>query len=120
MLVFTANLTVTFFILICVALVDLFVLALTTYWNVAINSISMINIVIAIGLAVDYSAHIGHAFLVYDAPKVDEEGNELTDFERRVEKSRGALTSMGASVFHGAFSTFLAIVVLSGSKSYIF
>jgi hypothetical protein len=27
---------------------------------------------------------------------------------------------MGPSVFHGAFSTFLAIVVLSGSKSYIF
>ena len=27
---------------------------------------------------------------------------------------------MGPSVFHGAFSTFLAIIVLSGSKSYIF
>lgn len=27
---------------------------------------------------------------------------------------------MGSSVFHGAFSTFLAIVVLSPSKSYIF
>lgn len=27
---------------------------------------------------------------------------------------------MGTSVFHGAFSTFLAIVVLSPSKSYIF
>ena len=27
---------------------------------------------------------------------------------------------MGTSVFHGAFSTFLAIVVLSPSKSYVF
>lgn len=27
---------------------------------------------------------------------------------------------MGASVFHGAFSTFLAIIVLAPSKSYIF
>jgi len=27
---------------------------------------------------------------------------------------------MGPSVFHGAFSTLLAIVVLSGSKSYMF
>ena len=27
---------------------------------------------------------------------------------------------MGSSVFHGAFSTFLAIVVLSPSNSYIF
>ena len=27
---------------------------------------------------------------------------------------------MGSSVFHGSFSTFLAIIVLSPSKSYIF
>ena len=27
---------------------------------------------------------------------------------------------MGSSVFHGAFSTFLAILSLSGTKSYIF
>jgi len=35
-------------------------------------------------------------------------------------KARGALASMGSSVFHGAFSTFLAIIVLGPSKSYIF
>merc|ERR1711990_401924 len=39
---------------------------------------------------------------------------------KRVYKARGALGSMGSSVFHGAFSTFLAIIVLSPSKSYIF
>lgn len=38
----------------------------------------------------------------------------------RVFKARGALKMMGTSVFHGAFSTFLAIIVLSPSKSYIF
>ena len=27
---------------------------------------------------------------------------------------------MGSSVFHGGFSTFLAISVLAGSKSYVF
>lgn len=120
MLVFTASFTVTLFIVICVALVDVFVLALCTFWNVSLNSISMINIVIAIGLAVDYSAHIGHAYLVSDAPNYDEDGKELTSHQRRVIKARGALTSMGSSVFHGAASTFLAIVMLSGSKSYIF
>jgi len=31
-----------------------------------------------------------------------------------------ALGNMGSSVFHGAFSTFLAIVTLSPSNSYIF
>ena len=31
-----------------------------------------------------------------------------------------ALRTMGSSVFHGGFSTFIAIVVVSPSKSYIF
>ena len=31
-----------------------------------------------------------------------------------------ALRKMGSSVFHGGFSTFVAIVVLSPSKTYIF
>merc|ERR1711990_1377435 len=39
---------------------------------------------------------------------------------KRVYKARKALGSMGSSVFHGAFSTFLAIIVLAPSRSYIF
>ena len=31
-----------------------------------------------------------------------------------------ALSKMGSSVFHGGFSTFLAIIIVSPSKTYIF
>ena len=31
-----------------------------------------------------------------------------------------ALRQMGSSVFHGGFSTFIAIIVLAPSKTYIF
>lgn len=120
LMIVTANLTVTFFILLCVALVDFFLLGLLFFWNVTFNSITVVNNVIAIGLAVDYSAHIGHAFLLCEAPNYDLNGNPLSNHEKRVFKARGALGSMGSSVFHGAFSTFLAIVVLSPSQSYIF
>lgn len=113
-MIVTANFTVTCFILLCVALVDLFLLGLLTFWNVTFNSVTVVNNVIAIGLAVDYSAHIGHAYLMIEAP------GHLSNHEKRVHKARGALGSMGSSVFHGAFSTFLAIIVLSPSKSYIF
>ena len=44
----------------------------------------------------------------------------MTNHQKRVFKARSALGSMGSSVFHGAFSTFLAIIVLAPSKSYIF
>lgn len=120
MLIVTANIPVTLFILLCIALVDFFLLGLLFYWNVTLNSVTVVNNVIAIGLAVDYSAHIGHSFLMIDPPSHDEAGKETTDHEKRVFKARGALASMGASVFHGAFSTFLAIIVLGPSTSYIF
>ena len=34
------------------------------FWGITIDIISCINIVLAIGLCVDYSVHICHAFLV--------------------------------------------------------
>lgn len=121
MLIVTANITVSIFILLCVALVDLFLLSLLYMWDLDFNSVSVVNITIAIGLAVDYSAHIAHGYMHSETPEVHPEtGKECTDSEKRILKARGALGSMGSSVFHGAFSTFLAIVVLAPSKSYIF
>lgn len=57
-------------------------------WEVSLNSISMINLVMAIGFSVDYSAHIALSFL-----KSDE-----TTPEKRVIH---ALGSVGASVTLG-------------------
>ena len=56
--------------------------------GVSLNSISMINLVMAIGFAVDYSAHVAHAFI--KAPE------SLAD-ERVIE----AVTHVGASVLLG-------------------
>lgn len=121
MFLVTANIQVTLFILLCVGLVDFFLLSLLTLWGVTFNQVTVVNIVIAIGLAVDYSAHIGHSFLTIEPPEKDAETNEpLTNYQKRVYKARGALGAMGSSVFHGVLSTFLAIIVLSPSKSYIF
>lgn len=70
----TANFTVTLFILLCVILVDFFLLSLLHFWDITLNSVTVVNNVIAIGLAVDYSAHIGHAFLLCEPPETDEDG----------------------------------------------
>jgi Niemann-Pick C1 protein len=72
LLLFTGNVTVSMMVLFCVGLVDLFLFGLLTFWKVTLNSVTIINVVIAIGLAVDYSAHIGHAYLTIDPPSVDE------------------------------------------------
>jgi hypothetical protein len=75
--------------------------------GIVIDSVSVINMVLAVGLSVDYSAHVGHCFMV----KGGEDKNKRT---------LEALADMGASVLNGAISTFLAVVVLLFSKSYVF
>jgi len=110
----TGSIPVTLLVVFAVALVDLFLLALVQFWGLTMNSIVTVILVIGLGLAVDYSAHIAHTYLIVEAP------NTMSIPEKRYFKAAVAISSMGSSVFHGGFSTFLAVLVLSGARSYIF
>lgn len=78
-LIFTGNIFITLLVLFCVILVDIFLFGLLSFWNIDLNSVTIVNIVIAIGLSVDYSAHIGHSFTSIRAPLKDENGNNLSN-----------------------------------------
>ena len=75
-------------------------------WGLNIDSVTVIMLVIALGLAVDYSAHIGRNFL---------EKHGLPN-----DRMRLTLRDMGVAVFHGAMSTMVAVLVLGSSDSYVF
>jgi len=76
-------------------------------FGIVIDSVSVINVVLAVGLSIDYSAHIGHCFMVKGGDSKDARATE-------------ALADIGASVLNGALSTFLAVAVLLFSTSYVF
>merc|ERR550517_2228566 len=76
------------------------------FWDVTIDIISCVNIVLAIGLCVDYSVHIGLAFMVAKGSRKD--------------KAVEAVASIGPAVFNGGFTTFLAIILCSLSYSHVF
>jgi len=67
-LVITASVTATLLVAFCVLLVDLYLVGLVYFWGLSFSPFVMINIVIAIGLSVDYSAHIAHAYLIAKPP----------------------------------------------------
>ena len=114
-LVLTTSLLVTILIVISVFLVNLFLMGSLYFWGIDFSLIVFVNIVISTGLAVDYSAHIGHTYLVIECPP------ELTtNSAKRKYKASMALSKMGSSVFHGGFSTLIAICVLGMAKSFIF
>jgi hypothetical protein len=89
------------------------VLGFAYYWgenekrpHTTINGTSTIYILIACGLAVDYSAHIAHYFNTAKG----------TAHERVME----TLAVIGPSVFHGFFTLMIATVPLSQSVTYVF
>ena len=83
--------------MVTISLVD--IIGFLHFWNITIDIISCINIVLSVGLCVDYSVHIGHAFLVA-------KGN-------RQERTSEAVISIGPAVFNGGLTTFLALVLCS-------
>ncbi|KAE8745772.1 hypothetical protein FOCC_FOCC007488 [Frankliniella occidentalis] len=76
-------------------------LALMTVWGIPLNAVSAVNLVVAMGIAVEFNSHIMHAF--QQSVKGD-----------RTARAKEALVETGSSVFSGIFLTkFCGIVVLA-------
>ena len=106
-LVTVANITTSFLITLNVAFCIIEILGGMYAWGLVIDSVSVINIALAVGLSIDYSAHIGHCFMVKGGNDKDARATE-------------SLADIGSSVLNGALSTLLAVAILFLSKSYVF
>ncbi|CAG0890355.1 unnamed protein product [Cyprideis torosa] len=93
-------------VLSCVVMTLISVAGLMYNWGVTIDTVSCICMVLAIGLSVDYSAHVGHTFMTVSGTR-----------DRRAALT---LTRIGPAVFSGGFSTFLAFAALFTSQSHVF
>merc|ERR1712051_138854 len=78
------------------------------WWDITLNAVSLVNLVMAVGISVEFSSHITRAFAVNVG-------------ENRVQRATDVLTTMGSSVLSGITLTkFGGIVVLAFAKSQIF
>ncbi|XP_036616422.1 patched domain-containing protein 3 [Trichosurus vulpecula] len=78
-----------------------------SYWDVNLDSISMINLIICIGFSVDFSAHISYAFVSSDSMSANQKVIEALDL-------------LGYPVVQGAASTIIGVVALAAANAYIF
>ena len=93
-------------VILCILLSIVDVLGMLYWWNITINSITTIYVLISVGLAVDYAAHIAHMFKEAKGPAQS--------------RACEALGRIGPCVLNAMISTFLAVLMLSFSKSYVF
>lgn len=76
-------------------------------WGLTIDLVSCIGLQLAVGLCVDYAAHIGHTFLTMA-------------HGTRTERATETVSYIGAAVVYGGGSTLLALSMLSNSDAYTF
>mmetsp|Transcript_7925 Transcript_7925/g.29329 ORF Transcript_7925/g.29329 Transcript_7925/m.29329 type:complete len:207 (-) Transcript_7925:1306-1926(-) len=106
MLILLADIKMALLVFVIIVLIDVELLGMMYFIGLEYNAVTTINLVISLGLSVDYSVHIAHSFLKWQGT--------------RRERAQAALADIGAAVFYAATSTFLAFIPLAASQSYIF
>ncbi|KAK3038828.1 hypothetical protein RJ639_028550 [Escallonia herrerae] len=106
-LVITCSLWSSAIILLVLAMIVVDLMGVMAILNIQLNAVSVVNLVMSVGIAVEFCVHITHAFLVSS-------GN-------RNQRTKEALGTMGASVFSGITLTKLVgVLVLCFSRTEVF
>lgn len=66
------------------------------FWNISLNAVSLVNLVMAVGISVEFCSHLVHSF----STSVE---------ETRVRRAADSLTKMGSSIFSGEKSLLFQI-----------
>ncbi|KAN0030141.1 hypothetical protein ACTA71_009902 [Dictyostelium dimigraforme] len=108
-LILLLNPLVSILVVISVGMICVDLLGIMALWNISLNAVSVVNVVMAIGIGIEFCVHIASTFI--NAPK---------HFSRD-QKAKYAVTEMGSSIISGIFITkLLGVVVLGFSTSEIF
>uniref|UniRef100_A0A0B7ARF7 SSD domain-containing protein n=2 Tax=Arion vulgaris TaxID=1028688 RepID=A0A0B7ARF7_9EUPU len=84
------------------------IMGLMYLWDIELNALSLVNLIMAIGISVEFCSHIIRAFTISIKPT-------------RKERAKEALALMGSSVLSGITLTKVAgIIMLAFSKSQLF
>ena len=101
-----ANVGIASVVVFSVLMIEVTVLGALHFFGYSFNMMTSINVIVSVGLCVDFSAHTAHAFLHSKKLTVED-------------KVRDAYKTIGVSVWNGAFSTILAMLPMGLCRSYI-
>ncbi|XP_023219484.1 patched domain-containing protein 3-like [Centruroides sculpturatus] len=102
---FAPNLKCAFCVTIIVALVEIETIGYMALWDVHLDLLSVICLVMCVGFSVNYPAHVTYAYVTSPGRTADE-------------KMKGALYAIGLPIFQGSISTVLGVAILAINSSY--
>ncbi|KAI9894383.1 MAG: hypothetical protein M1814_003139 [Vezdaea aestivalis] len=101
-----------------VAMIEIDILGSMALFNVSLNAVSLVNLIICVGIGVEFCSHIARAFMF---PSRNIMGRAKTKFRGKDARTWTALVNVGGSVFSGITITkFLGVAVLAFTRSKIF
>lgn len=105
--IFIPNMLCSVWITFSIISIEIGVVGYMSLWDVNLDSISMINLIMCIGFSVDFTAHICYVYM-------------SSKCKLPSERVREALYSLGLPIVQGSVSTILGVVALVLADSYIF
>jgi len=100
------NIWVSLLVVLSIAMIEADLAAIMALWEIDLNAISVVNLIMAIGISVEFTVHIGAAF-------IENRGSS-------VERARKALISLGPNIILGVAMTNCGVLMLLFAKSAIF
>ncbi|KAF4619859.1 hypothetical protein D9613_005559 [Agrocybe pediades] len=98
-----------------VALTVVTVMGVMSIWGISLNAISLVNLVISLGIAVEFCAHVARAFM---SVGTNFPANHPSDQKERDERMWTALVDVGPSVLSGiTFTKLIGMSVLALTRS---
>ncbi|KAK9255005.1 sterol-sensing domain of SREBP cleavage-activation-domain-containing protein [Lipomyces tetrasporus] len=101
-----------------VAMIVIDIMGVMALWGISLNAVSLVNLVICVGIGVEFCSHIARAYMVPNVDVLELSRSRLKDRDERV---WAALVSVGGSVLCGITLTkLIGVTVLAFTRSKIF
>ncbi|XP_023228540.1 uncharacterized protein LOC111628914, partial [Centruroides sculpturatus] len=94
-------------VIITIVMIIINLMGLMYWWNISLNAVSLVNLVVGVGISVEFCSHLTRCFAISPEPT-------------RSKRSEDALRRMGSSILSGITLTDCGILVLAFAKSQIF
>lgn len=93
--VFLGSAMVSLMVMVCVLFTMIDLMGVMSIWNIQLNGVSVVNLIMGVGIAIEFCAHIAHSF--------------MTRTGRRMGRVAASLEGVGSSVISGI--TFTKVLI---------
>merc|ERR1712012_460586 len=118
-LILIPSVVCSFWVSFSIVSIEVGVVGFMTLWDINLDGVALINLIMCIGFSVDFSAHICYHYITCnesDLPDLSHGQSRLNGNGR----IRTSLYALGLPIAQGALSTILGVLGLAFAPSYIF